>query len=490
MNFLDVDSTDLRPGLVLAMPEPPAARKIAVTTDVACFLRVRHSAVEIPFDPEAEADVEHGLGIGRLWVKDLPGPAGGDYLTFRLSHSALGEWDERPFSAEYRTRHPAAARMFFDNGGSRLHLVDLDFTVPPFDPAALPEEDDPEVVAEQRLEAAFLQMYAWGLDRLDDFEGGEINQVCLPSLWTSHVHLLPEVWAIVAGYCRQTGNRFLVADSCPPFAVLQKEEQRRAKEQGFALGEDELTADALVPWYRPDKWDHREEIPVEVALTIDALEATRLVVGRDEVTLSCIGLYWPWVLTLRGMAVPPCAAVSGIYARSDRDNAPVGVMKPPANESVKAVLDVAIHIDERPQNMLRREAVNMLQTRTGKGIVVWGARTQCEDEIWRFVNVRRLLGYIGKQLQVDNQWAVFENNTVDLRATVARDARYFLHDLWEKGALKGASPDEAFRIVCDTENNPSSVVDSGILVVDVWVNPVQTNEFVHLQLTYGDALVE
>jgi len=26
--------------------------------------------------------------------------------------------------------------------------------------------------------------------------------------------------------------------------------------------------------------------------------------------------------------------------------------------------------------------------------------------------------------------------------------------------------------------------------VDVWVNPVQTNEFVHLQLKYGDASVQ
>ena len=491
MNFLDTDANvDLRPGLVLGMPEPLAQNKIEVTTDVACFLRVRHSAEVIPFDPDADDDVEHGLGIGRLFVKDLPGPFGGDYLTFRLSHHALGEWDERPFAGEYRTRHPAAARMYFENGGARLHLVDLDFTVPPFDPAGLDEADDPEVVAEQRLEAAFLAIYAWGLERLDDFDAGEINQICLPSLWPSHVHLLPEVWAIVAHYCRRTGNRFLIADSCPPWNVLRAAEQRRAREQGYELAEDELTAAALVPWYRPEKWAHREDISVEVALTLDALDAVRAVVGRDDVTLSCIGLYWPWVRNLRGMEVPPSAAVAGVFARSDRDNAPIGVMKPPANESVKAVLDVAVHIDERPTNLLRREAVNLLQARVGRGIVVWGARTQCENDIWRFVNVRRLIGYIGKQLQVDNQWAVFENNTDNLRATVARDARYFLHDLWEKGALKGATPEEAFRIVCTGENNPTSVVDQGILVMDVWVNPVQTNEFVHLQLTYGDALVE
>jgi phage tail sheath protein FI len=51
-------------------------------------------------------------------------------------------------------------------------------------------------------------------------------------------------------------------------------------------------------------------------------------------------------------------------------------------------------------------------------------------------------------------------------------------------------PSEAFLVVCNNENNPQAVLDAGQLVVDVWVNPVQTNEFVHLQLSYGDALVE
>jgi phage tail sheath protein FI len=181
----------------------------------------------------------------------------------------------------------------------------------------------------------------------------------------------------------------------------------------------------------------------------------------------------------------PVTRAIGWYTVDDK-----GVMKPPANEAVRSVLDLSLHIDEGPQDLLRREGVNLLQARVGKGIVVWGARTQCDDDLWRFVNVRRLIGYIGKQIQIDNQWAVFENNTQDLRATVARDVRYFLQDLWEKGALAGHAADQAFRVVCNVENNPQNFVDRGILVVDVWVNPVQTNEFVHLQLSYGDALVE
>jgi hypothetical protein len=490
MNFLDLDpnAVDLRPGLVLGMPEPPPAKRLEVSTDISCFLRVRWTPDELVY--EGMPDEDDDTAVRRRFIKDLPGSPAGDYGTFRMIHHEISEWVEEVFVGEFRTRHPAGARMFFDNGGRLLHLVDLEFWVPPFDPSELSEDVDPELVAEERLEAALMFFYGEALERIDDYAAGDINQLALPDLWTRHVHLLPEIWARVAGFCRASGNRFFIADSAPPFRVLQDAERKRARAEGWELTEEELTVSALIPWYRPEKWEKREDVPVEAALTLDALETTRLVLRRDEITLSCIGVYWPWIINLKGMDLPPSSAICGVYARSDRENAPVGVMKPPANEPVKAVLDLAVHVDERPQNMLQREAVNLLQARVGKGIVVWGARTQCLEDIWRFVNVRRLIGYVGKQIQVDNQWAVFENNTGDLRATVARDVRYFLHDLWEKGALQGATPDEAFQVVCSGENNPDGVVERGILVVDVWVNPIQTNEFVHLQLTYGDALVE
>ena len=45
---------------------------------------------------------------------------------------------EQPFRGEFRTRQPAQARIFFRNDGRQLHLLDLSFWVPPFDPADLP----------------------------------------------------------------------------------------------------------------------------------------------------------------------------------------------------------------------------------------------------------------------------------------------------------------------------------------------------------------
>ena len=89
-----------------------------------------------------------------------------------------------------------------------------------------------------------------------------------------------------------------------PLSVLRDEEVARARAEGVELTEDELKVAALVPWYRGDKWQHREDVPVEVALTLDALADARRILARQEVTLSSIGVYWPWVQDLKGMLLP------------------------------------------------------------------------------------------------------------------------------------------------------------------------------------------
>ncbi len=470
-----------RPGLVLAETDRGDAVDTTVRTDVAAFARVRWSPEAL--DPDQE-------GVDALSVIDLPGSAEAVKLPFQLVHHELEDWEEEVFEGEFRTQRPALIRNYFANGGVTAHLVDVTFSVPPFDPSGLDDDEDPELIAEQRLEAAFLRFYTWLFDRLDDYGAGSISQICLPELWLRQVHLLPTVWAMAANFARKTGNRFIVADSCPPFGMLQDAERKRARAEGYELSAEELSPASLVPWYREEKWGDREDVPTEVGLTLDALEETRSALRRSQVTLSCLAIYWPWVRTHRGLNLPPCGAVCGIYARSDDENAPVGVMKPPANETIRGIQDVSMHIDEQPRNLLQRSGINLLQIRSGKGIIIWGARTLSEEDLWRFVNVRRLIGYIGKQLEMDNQWAIFENNTFSLRERVERDTKYFLHDLFELGALRGDTPEEAYIVRCNDENNPEEIVDAGILVVDVWVNPVQTNEFVHLQLKYGDASVQ
>ncbi|MEU4191079.1 phage tail sheath subtilisin-like domain-containing protein [Kribbella sp. NPDC026611] len=196
-------------------------------------------------------------------------------------------------------------------------------------------------------------------------------------------------------------------------------------------------------------------------------------------------LYWPWVRvanpsTGRPMAMPPSGHLAGIWARTDDTR---GVHKAPANEVVRGVLDLESALTRRDHDQLNPIGVNCLRFFPGQGIRVWGARTLSSDGEWRYLNVRRLFNYLEKSILGGTQWVVFEPNDEFLWASVERTVSMFLRRVWRTGALFGRTPEEAFYVKCDAENNPPENRDAGVLTVDIGVAPVKPAEFVVFRLS-------
>ena len=190
-------------------------------------------------------------------------------------------------------------------------------------------------------------------------------------------------------------------------------------------------------------------------------------------------LYYPWIKVDgpdgKPIEVPPSGHVAGIWARNDRER---GVHKAPANEVVRGALGPSAQVTKGEQDVLNPSGVNCIRSFTGRGVRVWGARTQSSDPAWRYVSVRRLFNYVEASIERGTQWVVFEPNDADLWARVRRDVGAFLTGVWRDGALFGLTPAEAFFVKCDAENNPSDVRDRGQLIIDVGLAPVKPAEFV------------
>lgn len=194
-------------------------------------------------------------------------------------------------------------------------------------------------------------------------------------------------------------------------------------------------------------------------------------------------LYYPWVKVAnprdngRPIMVPPCGHMMGVWARTDETR---GVYKAPANEVPRGVLGLSYDCNFREQELLNPQGINCIRSFNNQGIRIWGARTLVEPDQteWRYINVRRLMSYIEKSVELGTQWAVFEPNDEDLWARVARTISNFLTGLWRQGALMGNSPSQAFYVKCDGElNTPDSMI-LGRLYVEVGVAPVRPAEFV------------
>jgi len=227
--------------------------------------------------------------------------------------------------------------------------------------------------------------------------------------------------------------------------------------------------------------------PPFAAARDDALGVGAASAWRGRFDSKYAAFYYPWLRVvdpLRSLValtrdIPPSGHVAGQYAQTDLQ---LGVHKAPANAPLVWVQDVTVVVNDAVQGVLNPVGINAIRPLPGRGIRIFGARTVSSDPSWRFVNVRRLLMMIEKAIDLSIQWAVFEPNDVFTRAKLRLAITSFLLALWQKGALMGSSPEEAFRIKCDEENNPPSTRDNGRLLAEVLVAPSQPFEFVILRV--------
>jgi hypothetical protein len=202
-------------------------------------------------------------------------------------------------------------------------------------------------------------------------------------------------------------------------------------------------------------------------------------------------LYFPWVSAPdplagnRAMLVPPCGFVSGIYAATD---AARGVWKAPAgiNAGITGAFGLQQTLTDLENGDLNIQGINCLREFRVYGDVVWGARTLLgADEIgsqWKYVPIRRLALYLESSLYEGTQWVVFEPNDERLWSQIRLNVGAFMQELFLQGAFQGTTPQKAYLVKCDGENNPQSSIDSGVVNILVGFMPLYPAEFVVIQI--------
>jgi uncharacterized protein len=196
-------------------------------------------------------------------------------------------------------------------------------------------------------------------------------------------------------------------------------------------------------------------------------------------------LYWPWIKVFdpasgENVHVPPSGHMAGIWGRNDDTR---GVHKAPANEVIRGAISLELNITKNEHDLLNPHGINCIRAFPGRGIRVWGARTLSSDPAWRYLNIRRLFNYLEESILAGTQWTVFEPNDQNLWSKIRRTIAAFLVNEWRKGALFGASPDQAFYVKCDDETNPAESIDAGMVICEIGIAPVKPAEFVVFRLS-------
>lgn len=230
---------------------------------------------------------------------------------------------------------------------------------------------------------------------------------------------------------------------------------------------------------------------------LDDTVANQITLANSYTASSLAAVYYP-SLTIPdptlGLGAPAGAtkligaggAVAGLFAATDASR---GVFKAPAGLTARLAGAVAVkpltnaELDTLNSNSA---AVNAIRFISGSGIVVMGSRTLKAGYIDKYVPVRRTLIFLRKALIDLTQFAIFEPNDAGLWRRISTTISAFLTQFWSEGGLRGASPQQAFFVKVDAENNPQASIDNGYVNIEVGVALQRPAEFVVIKISQFD----
>ncbi len=186
--------------------------------------------------------------------------------------------------------------------------------------------------------------------------------------------------------------------------------------------------------------------------------------------------------------MPPSGAVAGVYALTDRTR---GVWKAPANVSLNNVLApdtvfTASELDNLNVDTVAGKSINAIRHFTGKGTLVFGARTLAgNDNEWRYVAVRRFFNMVEESCKKSTEPFVFESNDANTWVKIQGMIENFLTTLWRQGALQGVKPEHAFYVAVGLGKTMTALdILEGRLIVEIGMAVVRPAEFIILRFSH------
>jgi len=188
------------------------------------------------------------------------------------------------------------------------------------------------------------------------------------------------------------------------------------------------------------------------------------------------------------VVLAPSSAMAGVYAKVDSTS---GVFKAPANLGLNFVEAPTVKISDRDQDKLNVDAtsgksINAIRTFTGKGTLVWGARTlDGNSNEWRYVSVRRFFNMVEESVKKATERFVFEPNTANTWIRVQTMIENFLNQQWQDGALAGSKPEEAYYVSVGLNKTMSAQdVLEGRMNIEIGMAAVRPAEFIVLRFSH------
>ncbi|WP_274916895.1 phage tail sheath subtilisin-like domain-containing protein [Streptomyces sp. WZ-12] len=204
---------------------------------------------------------------------------------------------------------------------------------------------------------------------------------------------------------------------------------------------------------------------------------------------SYVAIYGPWISTADPAVaaigatrlLPPGGAVMGKFADLDVQYGPHRTPAGP-EASLKAVYSAQYRFTDAQLDALNQAGINVIRQVPNAGFCIMGGRTVRAGYPDRYIAVRRFLVHVRKVLVESTQFAIFQPNTPDLWASLSAIVTQRLTEMTQTQMLKGSTPDQAFRVICDATNNTSTTVSNGEVHIDIGLALARPAEFIGVHI--------
>lgn len=216
------------------------------------------------------------------------------------------------------------------------------------------------------------------------------------------------------------------------------------------------------------------------SLTKPDVNRTATTFDGRSIDTNFVATYFPDVLiddskNKRRVKVPASVAALAAYGLNDKVSypwyAPAGFNR----AALDFVTNVSVRLNSSDRDTLSDVRINPIASFPRQGFVIFGQKTlqQAKSALDR-VNVRRLLLEVKRVVLDSAQRIVFENNTVETRASFVKDVTT------KMGLIQTNAGIESFRVIMNSTNNTAADAEANRVNGRITIVPTRTIESINI----------
>lgn len=166
---------------------------------------------------------------------------------------------------------------------------------------------------------------------------------------------------------------------------------------------------------------------------------------------------------------------AGLYARTDLTNDSWWSAAGFNRGHIKNVVKLAWNPRQAERDVLYKANINPVVTFPGQGTILYGDKTGLsKPSAFDRMNVRRLFITLEKAIATAAKYMLFEFNDAFTRSQFKNLVVPYLREIQGKRGIYD------FLVVCDSSNNPGTVIDRNEFVGDIYIKPARSINFIQL----------